>query len=129
MFITVFTSVTHLSPTELARSSPYSTSWMSILILYSHICLGIPTGSFPQALPPKRSTIRAIFPAYITIIDFISRKILGEKYRSLNSSLCSFLYSFVPSYLLGPNSLVNNLLSNTLNLISYFNVSNQVSHT
>jgi hypothetical protein len=28
---------------------------------------------------------------------------LGEQYRSLSSSLCSFLYSPVTTYLLGPN--------------------------
>jgi hypothetical protein len=58
----------------------------------------------------------------------ITRKILGEEYRSLSSSLCSFLHSHVTSSLLGPNILLNTLFSNTLSLCSSLNVSDQVSH-
>jgi hypothetical protein len=53
---------------------------------------------------------------------------LGEEYRSLRSSLCSFLHSLVTSSLLGPNILLNTLLSNTLSLLSTLNGSDQVSH-
>jgi hypothetical protein len=42
----------------------------------------------------------------------ITRTILGEQYRSLSSSLCSFLHSLVISSLYGPN-ILNTLLSNT----------------
>ena len=52
----------------------------------------------------------------------------GEEYRSLSSSLCSFLHSSVTSSLLGPNNLLRTLFSNALNLHSSLNVSNQVSH-
>ena len=38
-------------------------------------------------------------------LDFITRTVLGEQYRSLSSSLCSFLHSPVTSSLLGPNIL------------------------
>jgi hypothetical protein len=34
---------------------------------------------------------------------------LGEEYKSLSSSLCSFLHSLVTSFLLGPNILLNTL--------------------
>jgi hypothetical protein len=34
---------------------------------------------------------------------------IGEEYRSLSSSLCSFLHSPVTSSLLGPNILLNPL--------------------
>ena len=111
------------------------TSWMFVLILSSHLCLVLPSSYFHQVFQPKNlytpllSTIHATFPLNIILIDFISRKLLGEKYRSLNSSWCSFLYSLFTSSLLGQNILVNALFSNTLNLNSYFNVSNQVSHT
>ena len=53
---------------------------------------------------------------------------IGEQYRSLSSSLCSFLHSPVTSSLLGPNILPNTLFSNTLSLRSSLNVSDQVSH-
>ena len=48
-------------------------------------------------LPPKPcirlSSISATCPAHLILLDFITRKILGEEYRSLSSSLCSFLHS------------------------------------
>ena len=59
---------------------------------------------------------------------FITRTILGEQYRSLSSSLCSFLHSPVTSSLLAPNILLNTIFSNTLSLRSSLNVSDQVSH-
>ena len=44
------------------------------------------------------------------------------------ASLCSFLHSPFTSSLLGPNTLLNTLFSNTLSLRSSLNVSDQVSH-
>jgi len=49
--------------------------------------------------------------------QFYHPKKLGEKYRSLSSSLCSFLHSLVTSSLLAPN-ILNTLFSNTLSLRS-----------
>ena len=60
--------------------------------------------------------------------NFITRTILGEEYRTLSSSLCSFLHSPVISSLPGPNTLLNTLFSNTLSLCSSLNISDQVSH-
>jgi hypothetical protein len=42
---------------------------------------------------PLLSPIRATCPAYLIILDFVTRTILGEEYRSLSSSLCSFFHS------------------------------------
>ena len=53
---------------------------------------------------------------------------IGEEYRSLISSLCSFLHSPVTSFILGPNIFLSILFSNTLSLRSSLNVSDQVSH-
>ena len=72
--------------------------------------------------------IRATCTAHLILLDFITRTILGEQYRSLSTSLCSFLHSPITSPLLGPNVLLNALFSNTLSLRSCFNVSDQVSH-
>jgi hypothetical protein len=58
----------------------------------------------------------------------INRTILGEEYRSLSSSLCTFLHYPVNSSLLGSNILLSTLFSNTLSLRSSLDVSNQVSH-
>ena len=97
-FITALTSVRHLS---LSRASPiqsiytHPTSWRSILILYTHQRLGLPIGLFPSRFPtktlytPLSSLIRAIFPAHLILLHFITRTILGEQYKSFSSSLCN----------------------------------------
>ena len=59
---------------------------------------------------------------HIILLDLITQKIFGEEYRSLSSSLCSFLHS-----LLGPNILLSTLFSNTLGLHSFLSVSDRVS--
>jgi len=100
----------------------------------SHLCLGLPSGLFPSGLPTKTlytpllSPIRATCPAHLILLYFITRTILGERYRSLSFSLCSFLHSPVTLSLLGPNIPLNTLFSNTLSLCSFLNVSDQVSH-
>src|SRR5215469_12623231 len=48
--------------------------------------------------------------------------------RSLSSSLYNFLHSPVTSSLLGPNTLLNTIFSNTLSLRSSLNISDKVSH-
>jgi hypothetical protein len=67
-------------------------------------------------------------PAHLILLDFITRKIVGEQYRSRNSTVCSILHSPVTSSLLGRNSLLSTLFSKPLSLRFSLNVSDQVSH-
>ena len=114
-FITAVTSARQLS---LSRASsiqsipPHPTSWRPILILSSHLCLGLPSGLFPSRFPTKTlctplpSSIRATYPARLILLDFINRTIFGEEYRELSSSLCNFLHCPVTPSLLCPNILL-----------------------
>jgi len=112
----------------------HPTSCRSILILTTHLRLGLPSGIFPSGFPnktlytPLLSPIRVTCPAHIIHLDFITRILFPEEYRSPNSSLCRFLHSPVTSSVLGPSILLNTLFSNTLSLRSSLNVSDQVAH-
>jgi hypothetical protein len=46
---------------------------------------------------PLPSHIRATCPTHLILLDFFTRTILGEDYRSLSSSLSSFLLEYVMS--------------------------------
>ena len=55
-FITALTSVRHPSlswASPIQSIYPHPTSWRSILILSTHLCLGLPSGSFPPVSPPR----------------------------------------------------------------------------
>jgi hypothetical protein len=67
-------------------------------------------------------------PAYLIILDLITRMIFGEQYRSWSSSLWSFLHYPVTSSILGSNILLRTPFSNTLILRSSPNMSDHVSH-
>ena len=99
-FITALTSVRHLSLSWASRIQsiyPHPTSWRSVLILSTHLRLGFPSGLFPSGFPtktlytPLSSPIRATCPAYLILLDFITRTILGEDYKSFSSSLTTMI--------------------------------------
>jgi hypothetical protein len=102
--------------------------------LSSHLRLGLPSGLLPSGLPtkmlyaPLTFPMRATCPANLIFLALITLTILGEEYKQCSSSLCSFLQPPVTSSLLGPNILLSTLFSNTLNLCSFLNLRDKVSH-
>ena len=78
-------------PNIIHPSTPRSPQWS-------------PSLRFPHQDPihPLSSPIRATCPAHLILLDFITRTILREEYKSF-SSLCNLLHSPVTSSLLGPN--------------------------
>ena len=122
-FITALTSVRHLSlswASPIQSIYPHPTSWRSVLILSTYLRLGLPSGLFPSGFltktlyTPLSSPIRAICPAHLILLYFITRTILGEEYKSFSSSLCNLLNSPVTSSLLGPNILLNSTYTCTV---------------
>ena len=76
-FITALTSVRQLSlswASPIQSIYPHSTSWRSILILPTHLRLGLPSGLFPSGFPtktlytPLSSPIHATCPAHLIFL-------------------------------------------------------------
>ena len=76
-FITKLTSFRHPSlswASPIQSTHPQPTYWRSILILSTHLRLGLPSGLFPSCFPtrtlyaPLSSPIRATCPAHLIII-------------------------------------------------------------
>ena len=77
-FITALTSVRHLSlswASPIQSIYPHPTSWRTILILPTHLRLGLPGDLFPSGFPTKTlyapisSPIRVTCPAHLILLD------------------------------------------------------------
>ena len=101
----------------LSQLDPFHNPTSQFLKIHLNIILllrlGHSSGLFPSDFLVKNlytlllSPIRAACPAHFVLLYFITRTILGEQYRSLSSSLCSFLHSPTTSSLLAPNILLS----------------------
>ena len=76
------------------------------------------------------SPVNATCPAHRIVLELITRMVglCDAQYRSRYSSLCNLLHSPVTSSLLGQNTFLSTLFSNTLCVCSSLSVRDQVSH-
>ena len=103
-FITTSTSVRHLSlswASSIQTKPPHPTSWRSIVILFSHLRLGLPSGPFSFRFPNRKTVYASPLPhtRYMPRPSHFSR--FYHPNKSLRSTLCSFLHYPVTSSLLG----------------------------
>ena len=136
-FITAFTNARHLSLSwakSIQSTPPHPTSWRSILILSSHLHLGLPTGLFPSGFPTKTlytpliSPIRAACPDHLILLNWSRKQYWVRSTDHYAPHYVVFSTPPVTSSLLCPNVLLSTLFSNTLSIRSSLNVSDKVSH-
>ena len=107
----------------LSQLDPAHTPSSHFLKIHLNIILpstpGSPKWSLFYRFPDQNSVYASPLPhmrhmpTHLILLDFIAQTILGEEYRSLSSSLCSFFHSPATSFLLGPNIPLHKRVHNT----------------
>ena len=116
----------YLSWARSIQSMPHPTPWRSILILFSHLRLGLTSSPFRTCLltktlcAPHLSPISAKCTAFLIILDLTTRIIYDEEYRSESCSLCIFFHSHLTLSFLGPHIPHSTLFSNTLSRVKHW---------
>ena len=101
-FITALTSVRHLSLSwgnPIQSTYPHPTSWRSILILSTHLHLGLPSGSFPPVSPARPYTPPSPHPYAPHALPILFFSILSPAHywvRSTNHLAPRYAVSSIP---------------------------------
>ena len=105
-FITALTSVRHLAlswASPIQSIYPHPTSWRSILVLSTHLRLGLPCGFFPSGFP----SLTLYFPKNTDNV-LSSRAAVSFRRRTLLRGVANILHGLV--YFSGLLSILNLLL-------------------
>jgi len=81
-FITALTSARHLSlswPSSIQSIYPHPTSWRSILMLSTHLRLGLPGDLLPSGFPSSRA-------AYRNSINWIQSHLVGQLLKLIHDA-------------------------------------------
>ena len=106
------------------KPCPYPLSWRSILILSSHLHVSPILGLCSACICPH--PVRATCLAYLILLSFITRKVIGEDRKPWRTSLCSLPQLPVTSSLLGPAIFSSTLSSKSRKLRLSVSVRDQV---
>ena len=98
---------------------PHLTSWKSVLMLSSHLRLGLPSVLFPSGCPTKTLYTSALSPPHSCYMPSPSHSSRFDHPNNIwREGQLIKLHSPVTSSLVGPNTFIS-LFSNILCLLSY----------